>query len=220
MKIYIQYEPMPLAVFENFYSDFEVSQITSELKNMSSLFLPPEQTGSASINFELLKQNKGLWLDHNYPNIKTSSIIKYSNKIFDSRLLSFLESSNKFWRLLRTSNWDNTLVSAYGYGDFYNPHSDTGTFTFITYILDNEQAYLGGDLFFQDFDRVLQIKNNLGVLFPGSYMHSVSTISPTPNHETSGNSAPLRYSITKFIGHKVSVVVPPTRDIDDTRHSD
>jgi hypothetical protein len=78
------YDPFPFLEIENMYSEDELKLIWQELEflNQSDKLEKPEETGSASVNGEILKKNTGLYLDDLYKTRNISNILTVNKNLF------------------------------------------------------------------------------------------------------------------------------------------
>ena len=70
-----------------------------------------------------------------------------------------------FHRLYEEAIWTGFLLNHYERDDYYLPHTDDGLFTFITFLFDDCDNRVGGDLYFPEYDYLHECKNNQSILF-------------------------------------------------------
>ena len=186
MKINHVEEPFFHIVVEETFSD--LNSIFDELDMVKNRLKTPEHTGGAtSISGKNRKKNKGLFLNEfrNYQSLKTvSNINETLLKIKNSK-----EWKNRtFRRIYEQTNWTGHLLNHYECGDYYLPHTDDGLFTLITFLFDDYNNRVGGDLYFPEHNYLHKCKNNQSILFLSKEVHGVTTFESKNN----------RYSISTF----------------------
>ena len=182
--------PVTFCIIKNFYSKDEVEDVHEELSTLKTNFLRGEQTGTARNAVGTSKKvNHGIFLDEFYKERKESIILQLNRKVVSPEVVYELEKGNWFFKYIRSTKHDSTLVSFYQQGDYYKSHEDDSFITAIYYIWKEPKSFEGGDLYFGDFK--VPIENNSIVIFPSKTEHSVSEI-------TSGSG---RYAISQFISY-------------------
>jgi Rps23 Pro-64 3,4-dihydroxylase Tpa1-like proline 4-hydroxylase len=193
---------LPVVVVDNFYDDRACQLIWQELcfLNNDNKLLRPEETGSAlDINTNApLKNNIGITLDEIYLDRNVSNILKESRKIFFDEIADCFIDFNVFFRYLRASNLDTTIVQYYENSNFYESHTDSATITAIAWFYDQPKKFQGGQLMFED-GSTIECRYNRMVLFPSILFHSVEPISVKEDDRNRGVG---RYSITQLISLK------------------
>jgi hypothetical protein len=189
MKITHNDDPFFYISIENIFCEDELKIIFEEIAEIKKYFKNPEFTGSADSHFEILKKNTGMFLVEykNYDNLKIIEII--------DKLLKKLNNDNwkntAFKRMFKSLMWGGELINEYKNNDYYKPHIDTGIFSLVIFLWDNDSNFEGGDLFFPEYDYLYKCKNNHGILFFSKELHGVTTIK-------SKNNLTNRYSIVSF----------------------
>jgi Rps23 Pro-64 3,4-dihydroxylase Tpa1-like proline 4-hydroxylase len=189
---------LPYVIVDDFYSEEELVQIWKEIDFLSSedKLLGPEYTNSSTyLDGDLKKKNIGVFLDDLYLNRDTSNILKLNRKVFDSDFFEELEKLNFSFSFIKNSRKDNTLLSYYGDGDYYNPHSDAFLFTGVFLLYREPKQFEGGELIFTEHDAKIECISNRFILFPSSIRHEVSEVKMKSDVPWMG-----RYSITSLIG--------------------
>ncbi len=186
MKIKYVEEPFFHIVVENTFSDLNL--IFNEMYLLKDKFLSPESSGGATFEGgEHKKKNKGLFLNgcKDYQSLKTvSNIREVILNINHSK-----EWKNRvFHRMFQYTGWTGYLLSHYESGDYYKPHYDDGLFTLVTFLFDDYENRIGGDLYFPEYDYLHKCKNNQSILFFSKEIHQVTTFKSKNN----------RYSISTF----------------------
>lgn len=186
MKIHHMKDPFFHIIVEEAFSDLD--SIFDELDSLKDSLLSPEHTGgSKSESGEIEKKNKGLFLD-GCQNYQKSKIVSGTNKLLTEIINSKKWENHVFHRMFGCTSWTGYLVSHYECGDYYLPHYDDGLFTLITFIFDDYENRIGGDLYFPEHDYLHKCKNNQSILFLSKEMHQVTTFESKSN----------RYSISTF----------------------
>lgn len=166
-----------IAIIEDFYDDNELKLIWKELDYLNSKgkFLPPEKTGAArDPKGNIVKRNKGLFLDEFYANRNFSNILSINRKIWT--VIQDLEKDSLFFRYLISCNADATLVSYYENNDYYKKHTDTSVYTILSYFYKEPKKFSGGNLILTDYDVDIEVKNNMVICIPSILFHEVSPI--------------------------------------------
>jgi hypothetical protein len=191
-------EPFPFLQIENLYSEDELKLIWQELEflNHPHKLNPPEDTGTAVNNKtkELLKNNKGLFLDEVYAKRNMSNILFLSSKLFLPEILQTFSKLSIGYETITRTNSDKTMISYYENGGYYKPHKDGAIYTAITWFYKEPKAFTGGDFYFTDYDLKIKIQNNITVLFPSCVTHHVDEV--IFNNELPGYG---RYAVTQFL---------------------
>jgi Rps23 Pro-64 3,4-dihydroxylase Tpa1-like proline 4-hydroxylase len=193
---------LPVVVVDNFYDEKACRLIWQELcfLNNADKLLEPEKTGSAFDinNGTPLKNNVGITLDEIYLDRSVSNILKENRKIFFDEIADCFIDFNVFFRYLRASNLDTTIVQYYEDSDFYKSHTDSSTITAISWFYDQPKQFRGGQLIFED-GPTIDCKYNRMVVFPSILFHSVESVLMDENTK---NQNAGRYSITQLISLK------------------
>jgi hypothetical protein len=191
-------EPLPFLQIENLYSEDELKLIWQELEflNHPNKLNPPEDTGTAVNNKtkELLKNNKGLFLDEVYTKRNMSNILFLSSKLFLPEILQTFSGLSIGYETITRTNSDKTMISYYENGGYYKPHKDGAIYTAITWFYKEPKLFSGGDFYFTDYDLKIKIQNNMTVLFPSCVTHHVDKV--IFNNELPGYG---RYAVTQFL---------------------
>lgn len=203
MKIECHTEPFPYIRVFNFYSEEELKLIWEELEFILNdrILSGPEKTSSAMYNNEILKKNKGVFLDTLYVNRDTSNILTINKKFF-KHLSNMLSKTNHwiFKNSLSGVNWDTTLISYYENCDHYKKHYDCSSYTCLTWFFKEPKKFSGGDLIFSDFNLKIEIENNSFIFFPSLINHEVSEVIMSP--ENIGKKLG-RVCMSQFMGHSI-----------------
>lgn len=190
-----KYDNLDLVVIDEYYTPEELEEVKDEIKELMVHRMDGRNTGSAVSpkTGKLLKTGKGLWLDEVYVNNRNSSpILRYNMKIFTDELLDGLIKKSVFFRAIKESTKDTTLLNFYEDGEEYGQHLDNTQFTAIT-LLQIGDTKKGG-LYFKDIDTEFKLKDNTTIIFPGCAYHQALPVECDPGS--------YRISIAHFINYE------------------
>ena len=198
MKIDTYKGPFPYVLIEDLYTEEEETLIKKEL----DFFLPslkgPDHTGTATHEGEILKNNKGIFLDEVFTDRNLSYILNINRKTF-----GVLEENkekvgydNWFFKNQKTYR-DNTLISYYEKGDYYKIHDDHALYTVLTWFYKEPKSFTGGDFVFADYDIRIECKNNMTIIFPSMIRHGVEDVEVDEDKLGQGYG---RWCLTQFGG--------------------
>jgi hypothetical protein len=166
-----------IAIIEDFYDERELGLIWKELDYLNSKgrYLNPEKTGAArDPKGNIVKSNKGLFLDEYYSNRNFSNILNINRKIWQGT--EKFENENLNFRYLNSCTSDATLVSYYENNDYYKKHKDTSVYTVLSYFHKEPKKFSGGNLKLLDYDIDIKVKNNMIIYIPSILWHEVTPI--------------------------------------------
>jgi len=189
-------------VVDNFYSDFELQIVWKELEYYSSL--PNEYKDRAETTVVATSQGKVLgksyrvYLSELYTEkgLKYSHITNLSYKLKDhtKEIENVLPNGRQF----KDMNMVYDLISYYGPDDYYDTHYDLYQFTCLIWLYKEPKKFTGGDLFFPELNKNIQLKNNRMIFFPGYLLHKVDKINMSKQDFENGYG---RYTVTHFVTH-------------------
>jgi hypothetical protein len=161
-----------------------------------NLFQPPEKTGSATKDGEILKKNVGYFLNPSeVSDVILLDMYKTLMKVFSGTTLEYAKLG--FWeRTILNTSRHSVLVSYYENGDEYLEHRDQSVFTVLMWFFREPKKFTGGDLYLSDIGEKIEIENNKIAIFPCVALHSVSEIKMKEEHMGKGLG---RYSVTLFL---------------------
>lgn len=191
-------DPFPYLKIENLYTEEELELIGDELifLNHKSKLEEPKDTGSAKDSSDnLLKENRGLFLDDLYKRREISNILSVNRKIFNKEYLEAYANLSFGYKSILECNQDTTLISYYENGGYYKPHKDSSMHTALTWFFETPKMFEGGDLFFPEYNEKIEIQQNMTVIFPSFVLHSVEEVKMKEN--TSQGFG--RYCMSQFI---------------------
>jgi hypothetical protein len=174
MEAFLITEPFHHIVFRNFFTEEELELVWKEIDLISrpGVFLSPLETGAAHEEDQKpLSKRSAVFLDLLYIyNRSLSPILSFNRKIFEEGVINPEESW--FFKNLAIRR-DDTLLSYYEDGDYYEPHCDESALTGLTWIFKEPKAFQGGDLLFSDYSYSIECEYNSGVIFPSQIKHAV-----------------------------------------------
>lgn len=195
-------EPFPHLIVENMYDEKELELIWEELYFLTkpNKLLTPDMFGGAhDKNGNYVTKSHAIELDFVYTNRDISNIITLNRKLFNSEYLELFSKLAPYCKAATKSNYDFTKVRYYHDGDYYDPHYDI-PFNFIacTYFYHTPKKFVGGEIFFPEYDYEYSCENNSMILFPSYIDHGVKKIS-IDSHDY--YSCKGRYCVTQFFGN-------------------
>lgn len=168
--------PFPHVIIEDFYTKDELFLIWQEFNFLISKNKTYQDYGTALREDGSLKASGiKVSLDDIYNDRNASNILTINRKIFDQELLNIIASLHPLMGGIKRCNKDGTFIRYYDEDDQYHPHFDVARFTAISYFYKEPKAFKGGDLFFNEFDYTIPIKNNSVVIFMGCAIEHAST---------------------------------------------
>ena len=190
-------EPLPYLKIENLYTPDELEYIFEELNFLSYVekMHTPELTGSALNNWEIQKNNSGIFLDTAYAKRELSNILQANRKIFEEIYMNSYSELSFGYESIKTCNIDNTLISYYDNGGYYKSHHDNSCHTILTWFFKEPKAFKGGDFYFTDYNEKVEIENNMTVMFPSFIKHHVDEVIMEKNMPRGYG----RYCMTQFV---------------------
>jgi hypothetical protein len=203
---YHEIKKLPIVVIDQFYSADACDRIWHELcflNNGLPKLNSPQDTGSAweveNDKKIYLKQNKGIFLDEVYSNRKVSDILIETDKIFSKEVVEKLIEQHLFFKYIKDSTANKTLMSYYEDSDQYLPHGDVASVTAVSWFFKKPKAFVGGDLIIEH-ELTVDCFHNRMIVFPSILLHSVTPVKI--EKEFSGRNFG-RYAISKFISSNV-----------------
>jgi Rps23 Pro-64 3,4-dihydroxylase Tpa1-like proline 4-hydroxylase len=181
MKYNIINDPIEFITIDNFFNSTELKNVKQEINTYENEFEPGlyQRDGVEILDIKM-KKNKIIWLKHN----KESYILKtLAKKWFSKKNMNFLKNlDNPIFESLSETTSDNTQISCYGNGDYYNYHKDAVSesvfLTLVIMICNEPKQFTGGDLIFKRNKNtaIVPFKDNIGILFPSRILHKVTPI--------------------------------------------
>jgi len=185
-------EPFPHLVIEDFYNKDELKLIWQELDFLTS----PSKLMPANLNGSIEANHLSVVLDHVYSNRSISDILTINRKALSKEIKDVFVELDPLLAHVNLVNSDLTKIKYYENYNGYKKHQDLARFTALTYFYKEPKAFEGGDLYFNDFDYTIKLKNNMLVLFVGALWHESLPVSLKQNGHITGNG---KYTMTQFL---------------------
>jgi len=178
-------------LFEDIFNDQELNQIWQEVNFLcyKNKLLTEEETGSAYKDEKLLKKNSGIWLDEIYQNRNISNYLNLYKTPFSIPEMNQYVAEDYTLNLFKNTDADQTLLSYYEDQGYYGPHYDISCYTYVFWLFKEPKNFTGGDFYFEDVDCKINVRSNIGVLFPSWARHFVDEINMINNAELGGRVA-------------------------------
>ena len=194
-------KPFPHLILKNFYTQEELRLIWQELDfytQPGKLFDAKDfggvvgRTNSHAISLDELYYNKKLR--------KISNILQVNRKLFDQDLLSGFAKVDDCCGIATMCNDDITKVRYYHDGEYYEPHTDLAfQFLSFSYFYREPKKFIGGEVYFPQYDYEYPCYNNSVIMFPGWVKHGVRAVKIDNSDYFEGKG---RYCISSFFGFK------------------
>ena len=185
-------EPFPHLIIEDFYSEDELKLIWRELDFLTS----PNKLMPANLNGSIESNHLSVVLDHAYSNRSISDILTINRKALSKEIKDVFVELDPLLAHVNLVNSDLTKIKYYENYNGYKKHQDIARFTALTYFYKEPKAFEGGDLYFNDFDYTIKLKNNMLVLFVGALWHESLPVSLKQDGHITGNG---KYTMTQFL---------------------
>lgn len=197
MKFTIVKEPIPFLIIDDTYDSDELLQIYKEIDFLANKLLDSSKSQSAEKN-GIIKNNRGIFLDHFYKDLAYSDILKIERKLYSQEVVKNLVECHYAYNVFHSTNFDSTLLSYYDDGSSYFSHHDKAVISMVTWLFKEPKNFIGGEFIFSDFNLNIDVKNNRTVIFFGSYKHEVTEV--LIQDKTALFSG--RFSLTQFLAIK------------------
>jgi Rps23 Pro-64 3,4-dihydroxylase Tpa1-like proline 4-hydroxylase len=185
-------EPFPHLVIEDFYNKDELKLIWQELNFLTS----PSKLMPANLNGSTEANHLSIILDQVYANRSISDILTVNRKALRKEIKDAFVELNPLLAHINLINLDLTKIKYYENYNGYKKHQDLARFTALTYFYKEPKAFEGGNLYFNDFDYTIKLKNNMLVLFVGALWHESLPVSLKQDGHITGNG---KYTMTQFL---------------------
>lgn len=176
------YPGYPFIVIDNWYTQEELDDIWKEL----DLYLSTEKSKiDKAENGPVARYEDGtaksnafrFYIDSRYPNSRENSpILNCMYKQTSKEFFDIIDDCKPYMRGFKTSNFDTSMVSYYENNSYYHAHHDTYLWTNLIWVYKEPKQFEGGDLFLDDIDVEIKLKNNRAVFFPSCFLHRVNTV--------------------------------------------
>lgn len=200
MEAMIVRVPEACVVIKNWFTPEEIEEIFKELEAIRKMALmDAKDNSSAKHEGQILKKGKGVFLDVLYPPEERhrSPILRHMNKIYDRGLISALSQQCSYFEQIEQCDQDHTLANYYVGGDEYKQHKDQSVYTACAYLWKEPKKFTGGNFYLRD--TMIEVENNMMVMFPGFVKHSATLVEMDNTEE---NAAYGRWSIARFLNYK------------------
>ena len=194
-------KPFPHLILKNFYTQEELRLIWQELNfyiQPGKLFDAKDfggvvgRTNSHAIALDELYYNKKLR--------KISNILQVNRKLFNQDVLSGFAKVDDCCSIATMCNDDITKVRYYHDGEYYEPHTDLAfQFLSFSYFYREPKKFIGGEVYFPQYDYEYPCYNNSVIMFPGWVKHGVRAVKIDNSDYFEGKG---RYCISSFFGFK------------------
>ena len=185
-------KPFPHLIIEDFYSENELKLIWKELDFLTS----PNKLMPANLNGSSESNHLSIVLDQVYANRSISDILTVNRKALSKEIKDAFVELNPLLAHINLVNTDLTKIKYYENYNGYKKHQDLARFTALSYFYKEPKAFEGGDLYFNDFDYTIKLKNNMFVLFVGALWHESLPISLKQKGHITGKG---KYTMTQFL---------------------
>ena len=190
----------PFIIVDNWYTPTEEVAIWKELDFLSSL---PKENMKRAENTIVARDADGeskskayrFYIEDYYMKRNISPILNCMYKQITPQFKKVMEQMQPYGRSFRSTNRDTSMVSYYEENDHYRPHFDSFTFTCLIWMVREPRLFTGGDFKLNEPDIEIRLRNNRMVMFPCSYLHSVSPIKFRTTPPSVGYG---KYTITHF----------------------
>jgi len=185
-------EPFSHLIIEDFYNKDELKLIWKELDFLTS----SNKLIPANLNGSIESNHLSIVLDQVYSNRNISDILTINRKAFSKEILDVFVKLNPLLAHINLINTDLTKIKYYENYNGYKKHQDLARFTALTYFYKEPKLFKGGDLYFNDFNYTIKLKNNMFVLFVGALWHESLPVFLKQDGHITGNG---KYTMTQFL---------------------
>lgn len=186
MNIIYSDKEFPYILIDNFYDEFELTEIWQELDYMCH----PRRMSRSSVenggawegvdengNKQLMKYNWTMWLDNLFgPNRNYSNILEVNRKVLNN---THIFENHPHWAINDVNSFqtDFTQIAYYENNDEYKEHRDYAKLTCLTWFYREPKKFTGGNLRFPKWDIEIECKHNRLFCFPSSIPHQATKVS-------------------------------------------
>lgn len=176
---FVERDGLTLAVIDGYFTAEELPAVKKELAFLNNPYFFKRYTNrvvaTAEEDNSKLQKSFSFFLDPIYEEHRQDSAILTANrKIFLPELVKPLIAKNAFFSHIIGSNCDTTLVNYYTADCYYKAHRDSCPFTALTFI--ELEKFVGGELYFPEYDVTIEPLDNRTVIFPGSVLHAAKEV--------------------------------------------
>ncbi len=169
---------------DNFLPQQKIDELYTDFLNNREMFNIPSWGNEETETKEFYSEKCGgydFWIDWNERE-NSNTFIQSLDRWFLHQGLSHythIKSLNIYDWLARPLKWDIHVI-CYNNGGYYNWHCDKKEGTLFTFnlILNKGNCLKGGDMFFMDDNKIIEVenKNNYMVVFPSFVSHAISPL--------------------------------------------
>jgi hypothetical protein len=197
-------DPFPHVIIDNFYDENELKHIWQELDfyTAPTKFVSAMETGGAidKLTRAPLPRHLAIDLDYLYnANRNISNILTVNRKFFNKGIMEEIFNMHPLLRAIHQINYDCTKIKYYEDGDYYKSHCDNSRFTSLTYLYKEPKSFIGGDLYFEEFNYTIPIENNRLVFFAGCLKHASTDLQMNNDKKEIVCSGFGKYTIANFM---------------------
>lgn len=189
---------IPYVVIDDFYTKEELEKIFAELNFLRPNLLEANNTNAATDDNGLKTSKHGVFLDELFNHRNFSNILQYNRKQFSLDVMEKTADIHPWFRYIRESTYDSTLLSYYEDSDYYKAHRDSAIITTLHWFFVEPKMFEGGDLIIENKNSI-QCRNNRVVFMPSCAEHEVVPIKMAKNYRGKGLG---RYCCSTFINIK------------------
>ena len=189
--------------FEDIYNEKELNDIWKEclfLCNENKLkyddIYKQKSRAARKEDGSLKKSNADIFLNGLYKKEFFSNYLPLVNKPLEMLDIENLIKEDNNLSFIDTKNKGKTLLSYAQDGDYYESHKDESKYTLIFWLFKEPKCFEGGDLYLNDIDFKVEIKNNMGIIIPGNITHTVEKVKMINDYTLFDGSG--RFSFSTF----------------------
>lgn len=181
---------IPVLIIDDYFDDEQCQQVLRGLNEQFNSLYYPEFTASAKNKTEILKKNRGRFINN------SSALAKLINQRFNIDVINKIKELDELlFMQLKICKSTSILLSYYGQDDYYKPHADSSVITIITWFYNLPRNFTGGEFYIPCIDLLVESRYNRTIIFPGAVEHEVKKTNLTSNIADNAG----RFSITKFL---------------------
>jgi len=191
MDIQLIKKPFDYIIIDDFYTAKEKKLVLEEILAVERHGTTAKKSGGHST----LKTGSGVFLDILFDKKREQSKILTANrKLFSDEVYTQAIKLNAFFGHLGTCDADSTLINYYNNNEYYGPHKDLTVLSAVTFF--GIGSFTGGNFYFDEYDEIVEYKENRLVLFPSCVSHQALPIQCDDNSR--------RVSIAQFLLYRTT----------------
>jgi hypothetical protein len=197
-KIHKLPKPFPHLIVKNMYNEEELELIWEELNFLTKphKFIINDLGTDEDSQGKSKSESKSIVLDYIYAEKSISNILVINRKLFDGGYLNIFSQISPSCKSILYQNFDITKIRYYEDGIQYLPHVDIFNYTAITFFHKNPKTFIGGELYFPEYDYTFECNNNSMIIFPSCLLHASKTVSMKKTQDCLGFG---KYSMMQFL---------------------